>query len=90
MFLVCSYCRMTRIDDDTLSLHLEVALSGTDPALLDGLANPDRLRRAASVASLARQMAQRLRCFEILTEESQAEVNEHPSLFSDEMVAIAR
>jgi len=60
--------RMTRIDDDTLSLHLEVALTGASPALLDGLAAPDWRRRQAAAADVARHLVERLCCFDIRSE----------------------
>jgi uridine phosphorylase len=72
---------MTRIDDDTLSLHLEVALSGAASTLLAGLGDPDRRRRIAAVTDLARHLAQRLRCFDILTEDSAARSSSTPTLF---------
>ena len=74
---------MTRIDDDTLSLHLEVSLSGAAPGLLDGLVDPDRCRRHAAVADLARHLAERLRCFDIRDEEKISRSAAHPSLFAD-------
>src|SRR3546814_6494995 len=42
MFLFRSNRAMSRVDDDTLALHLEVALSTAMPSLLDRLADPDR------------------------------------------------
>lgn len=72
---------MNRIDDDTLSLHLQVSLSGAMPALLDGLADPDRCRRRAAMANLARHLAERLRCFDIRDEDAVIRSTEHPSLF---------
>ena len=81
MFHICSHGFMTRIDDDTLSLHLEVSLSGVAPALLDGLADPDRSRRHAAVTDLARHLAQRLRCFDIQGEDAIMRPACQPSLF---------
>jgi len=72
---------MTRIDDDTLSLHLQVSLSSAAPALLDALADPDRCRRHAAVADLARHLAERLRCFDICDEDAIMRSAHHPSLF---------
>lgn len=74
---------MTRIDEDTLSLHLEVSLSGAAPGLLSGLADPDRCLRHAAVADLARHLAERLRCFDIRDEDMISRSNAHPSLFTD-------
>ena len=59
---------MTRVDDDTLALHLEVALATTAPALLEGLGDPDRRRRHAATGEIARQLAERLHCFDIRDE----------------------
>jgi hypothetical protein len=73
--------RMTRIDEDTLSLHLEVALAGVAPGLLDGLADPDRRRRNGAVTDLARHLTERLRCFDIQSAEQTAHPAGHPSLF---------
>lgn len=83
MFHICSYRLMARVDDDTLSLHLEVALATAPPALLDSLSDPDRRRRHAAVGEIARQLVERLRCFEIQAE--QARVSCHPSLFPSDM-----
>jgi len=72
---------MTRIDEDILSLHLEVALAGLAPGLLDGLADPDRRRRNVAVADLARHLTERLRCFDIQSAERTGHESGHPSLF---------
>lgn len=58
-----------RVDDDTLALHLEVALSTAPPSLLDGLADSDSRRRYAAVGEIVRQLVERLRCFDIRSEE---------------------
>src|SRR3546814_19497090 len=65
MFLFRSNRAMSRVDDDTLALHLEVALSTAMPSLLDRLADPDRHRRNLAVGEIARQLVDRLRCFDI-------------------------
>ena len=83
MFHFCSFdLAMSRVDDPTLSLHLEVALSTAPPALLDGLTDSDRRRRHAAVGEIVRQLVDRLRCFDIRTEQENAPFH-HPSLFSD-------
>ena len=76
---------MARIDEEALSLHLEVALAGTAPRLLDDLSNPDRCRRSAAVADVARQLAERLRCFDIRCEEAGSRLQSQASLFPDDM-----
>jgi hypothetical protein len=78
---------MTRIDDDTLSLHLEVALSGAAPAMLDGLADADRRRRHVAVADLARHLTERLRCFDIQSADSAAGTAHQLSLFASNLHA---
>lgn len=76
---------MNRVDDDTLSLHLEVALSTAPPSLLDGLADRDWRRRHVTVGEIARQLADRLRCFDIRTEQGEARMHRQPSLFPSDM-----
>ena len=73
---------LSRVDDDTLSLHLEVAIATAAPSVLDGLGDPDRRRREAAVGEIVRQLVDRLRCFDIRTEQENAPFH-HPSLFSD-------
>lgn len=63
---------MSRIDDQALSLHFEVALSGIARSLLTDLAHADRFRRSAAVSTLAHYLASRMRCFEITMEEEVA------------------
>jgi hypothetical protein len=74
-----------RIDEDTLSLHLEVALTGAASALLDGLAHPDRYRRSTAAADVARHLAERMRCFDIRCAEAPMRTASHPSLFPDDL-----
>jgi hypothetical protein len=76
---------MTRVDDDTLSLHLEVALAGAPSSLLDDLSAPDHRRRQAAVGEIARQLAERLRCFDILSEDASFTRNPHPTLFPQDL-----
>ncbi len=65
MFSICSHVPMSRLDDDMLALHLEVALATASPALIDGLANSDRRRRHMAIGEIARQLVERLRGFDI-------------------------
>jgi hypothetical protein len=75
---------MTRIDEEALSLHLQVALSGAAPALLDGLIDPDRRRRHLAIADIARHLAERLRCFDVRSEELGMSQGQ-PSLFPEDL-----
>jgi hypothetical protein len=71
---------MTRLDDNTLALHLEMALAVASPSPLSDLQHRDRYRRSAAISTLARHLAERMRCFEVaMTEEDQAG---QPSLFA--------
>lgn len=72
---------MFRIDDDILSLHLEVSLAGAAPDLLGGLTDCDGRRRHAAVTELARHLTERLRCFDIRSDDAGLRVSGHPSLF---------
>jgi len=76
---------MARLDDDALSLHLEVALAGTAPRLLDELSAPDRYRRSAAVTDIARQLAERLRCFDIRYDEPALGSTGQASLFPSDL-----
>lgn len=76
---------MTRIDQESLSLHLEVALAGAAPELLGDLADADRHRRSVAVADVARHLAERLRCFDIRCEEAGTRLQSQPSLFPDDL-----
>jgi len=79
---------MARLDDDMLSLHLEVTLSGAAPALLSGLADPDRRQRHAAIGGLGRHIVERLRCFDIQSEETGSKPDQ-PGLFPDDLGPIA-
>lgn len=76
---------MSRIDDDILSLHLEVALSTTPPALLNGLTDTDRRRRHAAASQVARDLAERLSCFDIRGGESTRAPPSQAYLFPDDL-----
>lgn len=76
---------MTRVDDDTLSLHLEVALSTAAPSLLGDLTDGDRRRRHAAVGEIVRQLVDRLRCFDIRAERDEICVPGQRLLFPADM-----
>ena len=76
---------MSRVDDDILSLHLEVALSTTPPALLSGLTDADRRRRHAAASQVARDLAERLRCFDIRSNEGTRVSAPQAYLFPDDL-----
>ncbi|RHW16860.1 hypothetical protein D1610_14210 [Sphingomonas gilva] len=76
---------MMRIDEEALSLHLEVALAGTAPELLSDLTEADCWRRRIAVADVARHLAERLRCFDIRCEEMGSPHQGHPSLFPHDL-----
>lgn len=76
---------MARIDDDALTMHLEVALAVASPSLVGDLQHGDRYRRSAAVATLARHLADRMQCFEIALHEGQGVRVEHPSLFPNDL-----
>lgn len=76
---------MSRVDDDILSLHLEVALSTTPPALLGDLTDADRRRRHAAANQVARNLAERLRCFDIRGDESGRAPAAQAYLFPDDL-----
>jgi len=56
---------MTRLDDDTLAHHFEVALSSASPSTLAELQHADRYRRMAAVSTLSRYLTERMRCFDL-------------------------
>lgn len=72
---------MTRLDDDTLAHHFEVALSSASPSALAELQHADRYRRMAAVSTLSRYLTERMRCFEVVAE--QPTPVDHPTLFAD-------
>ena len=76
---------MTRVDDDTLSLHLEVALFTAAPSLLGGLTDSDRRRRHAAVGEIVRQLVDRLQCFDIRAERDEICVSGQRLLFPTDM-----
>ncbi|MDF0491081.1 hypothetical protein PX699_22810 [Sphingobium sp. H39-3-25] len=65
-----------------------MTLFGAAPALLDGLTDPDRRQRHAATTNLARHIAERLRCFDIRSEEAGARYCQ-PALFPDDLGPIA-
>jgi hypothetical protein len=76
---------MSRVDEETLSLRLEVALATAPPSLLDGLADKDSRRRHAAVGEIVRELVDRLRCFDIQTEQGEARISRPPMLFPPDM-----
>jgi hypothetical protein len=76
---------MTRIDNDILSTHIEVALAGAAPELLDDLADADRVRRRIAVVRIAHHLAERLRCFDIRSSELDGDGRAQPSLFPQDL-----
>jgi len=72
---------MTRVDDDTLSLHLEVGLATASPSLLNDLAEGDWRQRQAAVGEIARQLVDRLRCFDIQSDFREDRISSRPMLF---------
>jgi hypothetical protein len=73
---------MTRFDEDSLALHLEVALTVAPPALLGKLGAPDRHLRQSAVGEIARHLVERLRCVDMRCDED-AGLRQHPSLFPE-------
>lgn len=76
---------MIRVADDILSTHLEVALATASPSLLDGLVDCDQRRRHAAVSEIASHLVERLRCFEISSEDGVGLGSSHPTLFPNDM-----
>ncbi|PSO10382.1 hypothetical protein [Sphingobium sp. AEW001] len=63
---------MLRVDEDSLALHLEVSLATAEPALVTDIGCGDTVARRRATAELARHLAVRLRCYDILTDEAAA------------------
>lgn len=59
---------MLRVDEDSLALHLEVSLATAEPALVTDIGCGDTVARRRATAELARHLAVRLRCFDILAD----------------------
>lgn len=76
---------MTRVDDNILALHLEVALSTAPPSLLGGLVNPDRRQRHAAIGEITRELVERLRCFHIRAEKPHGRYGEQALLFPHDL-----
>lgn len=60
---------MNRIDPQSLAIHLEVALSCAEPNMLDSLKATDHLQRRRGASRLAQHLADRLQCFEIISDD---------------------
>ena len=76
---------MARVEDETLSLHLEVAMATAPTSLLYGLVDTDWRRRQVAVGEIARQLVDRLRCFDIRTEQCDTRIFPQPMLFPSDM-----
>ncbi|KMS52404.1 hypothetical protein V473_21355 [Sphingobium cupriresistens LL01] len=63
---------MLRVDEDSLALHLEVSLATAEPALVTNIGCGDTVARRRATAELARHLAVRLRCYDILADEPAA------------------
>lgn len=73
---------MLRVDEDSLALHLEVSLATAEPALVNNIRCGDAGARRRATAELARHLAMRLRCYDILADETAARPDTLP-LFPD-------
>ena len=73
---------MLRVDEDSLALHLEVSLATAEPALVTNIRYGDAVARRRATAELARHLAMRLRCYDILADEAAARSDTLP-LFPD-------
>lgn len=73
---------MLRVDEDSLALHLEVSLATAEPALVTNIRCGDAVARRRATAELARHLAMRLRCYDILADEAAAQSDTLP-LFPD-------
>ncbi|WCT75812.1 hypothetical protein PQ455_20130 (plasmid) [Sphingomonas naphthae] len=73
---------MIRVDEESLTLHLEVSLAIAEPELVTDIRCGDAAARRRAVALLARHLAVRLRCYDILADEPAAMAGALP-LFPD-------
>jgi hypothetical protein len=73
---------MLRVDEDCLALHLEVSLATAEPALVTDIRCGDAVARRRATAELARHLARRLRCYDIMVDEPAARSDTLP-LFPD-------
>ena len=85
MFLRCSIQGMTRLDESTLSLHLEVALASASPSLRSELVGTDRVRRRVAIGDDARHLTERLRRFDITSPEIGERLESQPMLFAGDL-----
>jgi len=69
---------MLRVDEDSLALHLEVSLATAEPALVTDIGCGDTVARRRATAELARHLAVRLRCYDILADEPAARADTLP------------
>lgn len=84
MIVLCLFYSMAmlRVDEDSLALHLEVSLATAEPALVTNIRYGDAVARRRATAELARHLAMRLRCYDILADEAAARSDTLP-LFPD-------
>ncbi len=76
---------MNRLDESTLSLHLEVALASAAPRVLGDLVGTDRVRRMVAIGDVARHLTARLRCFDITYPETAERLDSQPVLFAGDL-----
>lgn len=74
---------MTRFDSEALATHLEVALTSAPQDMLAALQDTDSQRRRRATFNLARHLAHRLGCFEILSEPFGIGAQQQENLFED-------
>jgi len=60
---------MNRVAEQTLSLHVELALACAAPAVLSDISHVDGHRRRMAVTRLAEHISARMSCFEIQLDE---------------------
>ena len=74
---------MTRIDPDALTTHIEVAPTCAPIDTLAALQDGDSQRRRRAAFSLARHLADRLGCFEIIGDGLGGDSAQQASLFQE-------
>ena len=74
---------MTRIDQNALATHIEVALTCAPLDTLSALQDTDSQRRRRATLSLAQHLADRLGCFEITGDGLGGDAAQQASLFQE-------
>ena len=74
---------MTRIDQNALATHIEVALTCAPLDTLSALQDTDSQRRRRATLSLAQHLADRLGCFEITDDGLGGDGAQQASLFQE-------